>query len=51
MIPKLTEKWYRAEILDIGEFREYRAPSVDVAAELAEEEFGADNVGRVTEKR
>lgn len=51
MRPTLTEKWYRAEILSIGEFREYRASSVDVAAELAAEEFGEDDVGRVTEKR
>lgn len=46
-----TEKWFRAEILSIGEFREYRASSVDVAAELAAEEFGEDDIGRVTEKR
>ena len=46
-----NEKWYRAEILSIGEFREYRASSVDVAAELAAEEFGEDDIGRVTEKR
>ncbi|WP_196775052.1 hypothetical protein [Pseudomonas tolaasii] len=51
MRPTLIEKWYRAEILSIGEFREYRAESVDAAAELAAEEFGEDDIGRVTEKR
>ena len=46
-----NEKWYRAEILSIGEFRSYRAASVEIAAELAAEEFGEDDIGRVTEKR
>lgn len=46
-----NEKWYRAEILSIGEFREYRAASVELAAELAAEEFGEDDIGRVTQKR
>lgn len=44
-------KWYRAEVLSISEFREYRAESVEQAAELAAEEFGEDDIGRVTEKR
>lgn len=44
-------KWYRAEVLSISEFREYRAESVEQAADLAAEEFGADDIGRVTEKR
>jgi hypothetical protein len=46
-----NEKWYRAEVLSINEFREYRAASVELAAELAAEEFGEDDIGRVTEKR
>lgn len=46
-----NERWYRAEILSIGEYREYRAASVDIAAELAAEEFGEDDIGRVTQKR
>lgn len=45
------EKWYRAEVLSLGEFREYRAASVEIAAELAAEEFGEDDIGRITEKR
>lgn len=51
--PKVNfnEKWYRAEILSIGEYREYRAASVELAAELAAEEFGEDDIGRVTQKR
>lgn len=48
---KLNERWYRAEVLSISEFREYRAGSVDEAAQLAAEEFGEDDIGRVTEKR
>lgn len=44
-------KWYRAEVLSISEFREYRARSVEAAADMAAEEFGEDDIGRVTEKR
>ncbi|CAK25961.1 hypothetical protein [Pseudomonas phage LKD16] len=44
-------KWYRAEIISIGEWREYRAATLEQAATLAEEEFGADDIGRVIEKR
>lgn len=51
--PKVNfnEQWYRAEILSIGEFREYRAASVEIAAELAAEEFGEDDIGRVVQRR
>ncbi|ABW23107.1 hypothetical protein SPCB_031 [Pseudomonas phage vB_PaeP_SPCB] len=44
-------KWYRAEIISIGEWREYRAATLEQAVTLAEEEFGADDIGRVIEKR
>jgi len=44
-------KAFNAEILDINELRVYYAKTVDEAAELAEEEFGEDNVGRVYPKR
>ncbi|WVX90871.1 hypothetical protein [Pseudomonas phage PJNP013] len=44
-------RWYRAEVLSIGEWREYRAITLEQAATLAEEEFGADDIGRVIEKR
>lgn len=47
----VSEKWYRAEVLSISEFREYRARSVEAAADMAAEEFGEDDIGRVTEKR
>lgn len=48
---KLNERWYRAEVLSINEFREYRAGSLEEAAVLAAEEFGEDDIGRITEKR
>lgn len=48
---ELDHKWYRAEVLSIGEFREYRARTVEAAADMAAEEFGEDDIGRVTEKR
>jgi hypothetical protein len=48
---KMNERWFRAEIISISEFREYRAGSVDEAAVLAAEEFGEDDIGRVTQKR
>ncbi|AVX47638.1 hypothetical protein C5022_000035 [Pseudomonas phage vB_PaeP_130_113] len=47
-------RWYRAEVLGLGrdiEWREYRAPTLEAAATLAEEEFGAENIGRVIERR
>ena len=44
-------KRYKAEILSIGEWRWYEAESLDRAVELAEEEFGADDVGRVMTDR
>lgn len=44
-------KTYKAEILSINEWRWYKAPSLTVAVQLAEEEFGEEDVGRVMEER
>ncbi|AFR52568.1 hypothetical protein [Pseudomonas phage PAXYB1] len=54
MTAKSELRWYRAEVLGLGrdvEWREYRAATLEQAATLAEEEFGAENIGRVIEKR
>lgn len=42
---------YRAEVLSLNEVRHYYAASVDEAAELAAEEFGEEDIGRVHELR
>lgn len=44
-------KTYRAEIISLNEWREYTAADIEAACELAAEEFGEDDIGRVTEKR
>lgn len=44
-------KRYKAEILSINEWRWYDAPSISRAVEMAAEEFGVDDIGRVVEKR
>lgn len=45
MKPKL--KRYKAEIISIGEWRWYEAPSISHAVEMAAEEFGVEDIGRV----
>lgn len=42
---------YRAEVLSLNEVRHYYADTVDEAAELAAEEFGEEDIGRVHELR
>ncbi|AZS49139.1 hypothetical protein HOV25_gp06 [Pseudomonas phage RLP] len=46
-----VERWFRAEIISIGEWREYRAMTLEEAAGMAEAEFGQDDIGRVIERR
>ncbi|WFG36953.1 hypothetical protein 20Aug401_00058 [Pseudomonas phage 20Aug401] len=49
---KLVElRWFRAEILSCGEWRDYRAMTLDGAVSLAEAEWGPEDIGRVIERR
>lgn len=45
------KKKYKAEILSLSEERYYWALCVEDAADLAAEEFGMDDIGRVYEVR
>lgn len=44
-------KTYKAEILSINEWRWYEAANLLTACQMAIEEFGEDDVGRVVEAR
>jgi hypothetical protein len=44
-------KWFKAEILSLGEWRQYVGRRIEDALHRAIAEFGEDDIGRVIEVR